>query len=46
MSMHLGKPTKVVVEVGDKVAIGTLIGEKDGPLSANVHSSVAGVVKK
>ncbi|EOH62287.1 RnfABCDGE type electron transport complex subunit C [Enterococcus mundtii] len=46
MSMHLGKPAKVVVEVGDKVAIGTLIGEKDGPISANVHSSVAGVVKK
>ncbi len=44
--MHLGKPAKVVVEVGDKVAIGTLIGEKDGPISANVHSSVAGVVKK
>lgn len=46
MSMHLRKPAKVVVEVGDKVAIGTLIGEKDGPISANVHSSVAGVVKK
>lgn len=46
MSMHLGKPAKVVVEVGDKVAIGTLIGEKDEPISANVHSSVAGVVKK
>lgn len=46
MSMHLGKPAKVVVEVGDKLAIGTLIGEKDGPISANVHSSVAGVVKK
>lgn len=46
MSMHLGKPAKVVVEVGDKVAIGTLIGEKDGRISANVHSSVAGVVKK
>ncbi|QCJ56630.1 electron transport complex subunit RsxC [Enterococcus mundtii] len=46
MSMHLGKPAKVVVEVGDKVAIGTLIVEKDGPISANVHSSVAGVVKK
>ena len=46
MSMHLGKPAKVVVKVGDKVAIGTIVGEKDGLISANVHSSVSGVVKK
>lgn len=46
MNMHLGKPAKIIVSVGQKVKIGTLIGEKDGLISANIHSSVSGIVEK
>ena len=44
MSMHIGKPAEVVVEIGDEVEIGTLLGKIDGMISANVHSSVSGKV--
>lgn len=44
--MHIGKPSKPVVKVGDKVKVGTLIAEADGFVSAHVHSSVSGTVKK
>ena len=46
MNMHAGKPAKVNVEEGDQVKIGSLIGKKDGFISANIHSSIAGKVKK
>ncbi|MEI5994117.1 electron transport complex subunit RsxC [Candidatus Enterococcus mansonii] len=46
MNMHIGKPAKIVVSVGQKVKIGTLIGEKDGLISANIHSSISGTVEK
>ena len=46
MSQHIGAPAKPVVKVGDKVFVGTLIGEAGGFVSANVHSSVSGTVKK
>lgn len=46
MNMHIGKPAKIVVSIGQKVKIGTLIGEKDGLISANIHSSVSGTVEK
>lgn len=46
MQMHIGKPAKPIVNVGDKVFVGTLIAEADGFVSAPIHSSVSGVVKK
>lgn len=46
MNMHIGKPAKIVVATGQEVKIGTLIGEKDGLISANIHSSVSGTVEK
>ncbi len=44
MSQHIGAPAIPVVQVGDKVKKGQLIGEASGALSANVYSSVAGTV--
>ena len=46
MSQHIGAPANVCVQPGDKVFVGTLIGEAAGFVSAPVHSSVSGVVKK
>lgn len=45
LAQHIGKPARAVVAVGDKVKAGTLIGEADGFISANIFSSVSGVVK-
>lgn len=44
VSMHIGAPAKPVVEVGQKVKIGTLLAEAGGFVSAPVHSSVSGKV--
>lgn len=44
MSMHIGAPAQPVVEVGDYVKAGTLIGEAKGFISGNIHSSVSGKV--
>ncbi|MBE6038561.1 MAG: electron transport complex subunit RsxC [Anaerofustis stercorihominis] len=44
MSQHIGAPAKPVVEVGQEVKMGQLIGEAGGFISANIHSSVSGVV--
>jgi electron transport complex protein RnfC len=44
MAMHIGKPAKPVVKLGDYVKIGTLLGKNDGGISANIHSSVSGTV--
>ncbi len=46
MSQHIGAPATPTVKAGDKVYVGTLIGEAGGFVSAPVHSSVSGVVKK
>ncbi len=46
MVMHIGKPAKAVVKRGDAVKVGQLIGEADGFVSSNIHSSVSGTVKK
>lgn len=45
-SQHIGVPSKPIVEVGQQVYVGTLIAEADGFVSAHVHSSVSGTVKK
>ena len=44
MSMHLGAPANPVVQVGDYVKVGQVIGEAAGFISAPVHSSVSGTV--
>ncbi len=46
MQMHIGKPAKPVVSVGDKVFVGTLLAEADGYISAPIHSGVSGTVKR
>ena len=46
MSMHIGKPAKVLVKKGDSVKVGQLIGEADGFVSSNIHASVSGTVTK
>ena len=46
MSMHIGAPARPLVKVGDKVRVGTLIGEAVGPLSSPVYASVSGKVTK
>lgn len=45
MSQHIGAPANPIVKPGDRVLAGELIGEASGFVSANVHSSVSGVVK-
>ncbi len=45
-SMHIGKPAKAVVKVGDIVKVGTLVAEADGFVSSNIYSSVSGKVVK
>lgn len=44
MSQHLGAPAKPLVQKGDKVRAGQLIGASAGFISANIHSSVSGTV--
>lgn len=46
MSMHIGKPALPTVKIGDRVTVGQLIGTADGFISAPIHSSVSGKVKK
>lgn len=46
LSQHIGAPAKAVVKKGDQVKLGQLIGEADGYISANVHSTVSGTVLK
>ena len=44
LSQHIGAPAKAVVQVGDHVDIGQVIGEAGGFVSAPVHASVSGKV--
>lgn len=45
MSQHIGAPATAIVKKGDYVLVGQKIGEANGFVSANVHSSVSGTVK-
>ena len=45
MSMHIGAPANPVVNAGDEVKVGQVIGEPSGFVSVPVHSSVSGKVK-
>lgn len=44
LSQHIGAPAQPVVNIGDYVYQGTLIGKAGGFVSANVYSSVSGTV--
>lgn len=46
VSQHIGKPADLVVERGAEVRVGTLLAKASGFISAPVHSSVSGKVKK
>lgn len=46
MSMHIGKPARPCVKVGDLLCVGTKIGEADGAVSSPIYSSVSGKVTK
>ncbi len=46
VSQHIGAPAKPVVKVGDTVLRGQVIAEAGGFVSAPIHSSVSGKVKK
>lgn len=46
LSQHIGAPAKPCIAVGERVLVGQKIGEAVGFISANVHSSVSGTVKK
>ncbi len=45
LSQHIGAPCKCVVTPGQAVAMGQVIGEAGGFVSAPVHASVSGTVK-
>jgi len=45
LSQHTGSICKPLVKKGDKVKLGTKIGQGDKLISAAVHASVAGVIK-
>ncbi|MDR0954935.1 MAG: electron transport complex subunit RsxC [Rikenellaceae bacterium] len=44
LSQHIGAPATALVQKGDTVKVGTLIGSATGFVSANVHSPVSGTV--
>ena len=44
MQQHIGAPAKPIVEVGDIVKEGQLIGEPQGFISAPIHASIPGKV--
>lgn len=46
VAMHIGAPAKPVVKAGMSVKVGQLIAEAGGFVSAPVHSSVSGKVRK
>lgn len=46
LGQHIGAPAKAIVKAGDKVKAGQCIAEAGGFVSAPVHSSVSGTVKK
>lgn len=46
MVMHIGAPANPIVKVGDRVLVGQKIAEAGGYISAPIHSSISGTVKK
>lgn len=46
VAQHIGAPAQALVKKGDQVKVGQLIAKSGGFVSANIHSSVSGTVKK
>ena len=46
MSQHIGAPCTPTVKVGDTVSVGQVIGDSTAFVSAPIHSSISGIVKK
>ncbi len=46
MTQHIGAPCRPIVKVGDTVDVGTVIADTDAFVSAPIHASVSGTVKK
>ena len=46
LAHYSGAPSQPIVEKGDMVKVGQVIGKADGYVSANVHASVSGKVSK
>jgi len=46
LHQHIGAPCEAIVKVGDEVKVGQKIGEATSFVSAPIHSSVSGTVKK
>ena len=46
LQQHIGSPAECVVEPGEEVREGMLVGKKSGFVSASVHSPVPGIVKE
>ncbi len=46
IAQHIGAPAQVLVKKGDQVKAGQIIAQAGGFVSANIHSSVSGTVKK
>lgn len=44
LSQHIGVPARAIVSKGDRVKVGTRIGEATGAVSAHIHASVSGTV--
>ncbi|HBP37408.1 MAG TPA: electron transport complex subunit RsxC [Clostridiales bacterium] len=45
MLMHIGPPCTPVVQPGDRVEVGQIIGQPVGALAAPIHASVSGTVR-
>lgn len=46
VAQHIGAPAQALVKKGDEVKVGQIIAKAGGFVSANIHSSVSGKVKK
>lgn len=46
VTQHLGAPSTLIVQKGDKVKVGQLIAKADAFICSNLHSSVSGTVSK
>ena len=46
VAQHIGAPAQALVKKGDQVKVGQLVAKSGGFVSANIHSSVSGTVKK
>lgn len=44
LNQHMGTPARAIVQVGERVLAGQLIGIADGTFSANTHASTSGTV--